>query len=131
MTTNSNESELPEGFKDIRCIVCPTGCLVHVENVNGELIIEGHSCNRGEEYAREEFISPKRILTTTIQVENGFLPLIPVRSDKPIPKDKLKDSLKEIAKLKIKAPIKMGDILIKNILDLDINIVASRDLLEI
>ena len=131
MITNSNESELPEGFKDIRCIVCPTGCLVHVENVNGELIIEGHSCNRGEEYAREEFISPKRILTTTIQVENGFLPLIPVRSDKPIPKDKLKDSLKEIAKLKIKAPIKMGDILIKNILDLDINIVASRDLLEI
>ena len=131
MTTNSNESELPEGFKDIRCIVCPTGCLVHVENVNGELIIEGHSCNRGEEYAREEFISPKRILTTTIQVENGFLPLIPVRSDKPIPKDKLKDSLKEIAKLKIKAPIKMGDILIKNILDLDINIIASRDLLEV
>ncbi len=128
MSTKSNENEFPESFKDIRCIICPTGCLVHVENVNGELIIEGHSCKRGEEYAREEFISPKRILTTTMRVENGFLPLIPVRSNKPIPKDKLENTLKEIAKTKTIAPIKMGDILLKNVLELEINIIASRDL---
>jgi CxxC motif-containing protein len=130
MSTKINEGELPEGYKDIRCIICPTGCLVHVENVNGELIIEGHSCKRGEDYAREEFVAPKRILTTTIRVENGFLPLVPVRSDKPIPKDRLEETLKEIAGLKSKAPIKMGDILIENVLGLDINIIASRDLIE-
>ncbi|MFX1591296.1 MAG: DUF1667 domain-containing protein [Promethearchaeota archaeon] len=124
-----SESEIPEGYKDIRCIVCPTGCMVHVEKVNGELIIEGHSCKRGEEYAREEFISPKRILTTTMQVENGFLSLIPVRSAKPIPKDKLEATLKEIARTKIEAPIKMGDILIENVLGLNIDIIASRDLI--
>jgi CxxC motif-containing protein len=130
MSAETNEIELPEGFKDIRCIICPTGCLVHVENVNGELIIEGHSCKRGVEYAREEFISPKRILTTTMRVENGFLPLVPVRSDKPIPKDKLEETLIEIAKTKIQAPIKMGDILLESVLGLDINIIASRDLVE-
>ena len=130
MSTKSNENELPEGFKDIRCIICPTGCLVHVENVNGELIIEGHSCDRGEEYAREEFVAPKRILTTTMQVESGFLPLVPVRSDTPIPKDRLEETLKEIAKTKTKAPIKMGDILIEKVLGLEINIIASRDLIE-
>ncbi|MFX1417663.1 MAG: DUF1667 domain-containing protein [Promethearchaeota archaeon] len=94
------------------------------------MIIEGHSCKRGEEYAREEFVAPKRILTTTIQVENGFLPLIPVRSDKPIPKERLEEALKEIAKMKSKAPIKMGDILVSNVLGLDINIIASRDLIK-
>ena len=125
-----SESKIPEGNKEIRCIVCPTGCLVHVENINGELVIEGHSCQRGEEYARVEFIAPKRILTTTIRVENGFLPLIPVRSNTPIPKEKLDDTLKEIAKTKVKAPIKMGDILIKNVIGLDANIIASRDLIE-
>ena len=125
-----SESSIPEGIKEIRCIICPTGCLVHVENVNGELIIEGHSCNRGEEYAREEFIAPKRILTTTIRVENGFLPLLPVRSNTPIPKEKLQETLKEIAKTKVKAPIKMGDVLIKKVLGLDVNIIASRDLIE-
>lgn len=125
-----SESEIPQGSKEIRCIVCPTGCLVHVENINGELIIEGHSCKRGEEYAREEFIAPKRILTTTMRVENGFLPLIPVRSDTPIPKEKLQETLKEIAKTKVKAPLKMGDVLIKKVLGLDVNIIASRDLIE-
>ena len=124
-----SESKIPEGSKDIRCIVCPTGCLVHVENISGELIIEGHSCKRGEEYAREEFIAPKRILTTTIRVENGFLLLVPVRSDNPIPKDKLRDALKEIAQILAKAPIKMGDILIENVVGLEINIIASRDLI--
>ena len=124
-----SESEMPKGSKEIRCIVCPTGCLVHVENVNGELIIEGHSCKRGEDYAREEFISPKRILTTTMRVENGFLPLIPIRSDRPIPKDRLRDTLKEIAQTVADAPIKMGDILIENVLGLEINIIASRDLI--
>ncbi|MFW9827045.1 MAG: DUF1667 domain-containing protein [Candidatus Thorarchaeota archaeon] len=125
-----SESKMPEGSKDIRCIVCPTGCMVHIENVNGELIIEGHSCKRGEEYARDEFIAPKRILTTTMRVENGLLPLIPVRSDGPIPKDKLEDTLKQIAQTVIKAPIKMGDILIENILGLESNIIASRDLIK-
>ena len=124
------DPEIPEGSKDIRCIVCPTGCLVHIENIDGELIIEGHSCKRGEEYAREEFIAPKRILTTTIRVENGLLPLIPVRSDKPLPKEKLQETLREIAIKKITAPIKMGDILIKNVLNLEVNIIASRDLIE-
>ncbi len=124
------ESEIPEGSKDIRCIICPTGCLVHVERVNGELIIEGYSCKRGEVYAREEFVSPKRILTTTMRVESGFLPLIPVRSDKPLPKERLQEALKQIAITKIKAPIKMGDILLKDVLGLNANIIASRDLAE-
>ena len=133
MSIKSSEEEMepPEGFQDIRCIVCPTGCLVHVENINGELIIEGHSCKRGEVYARDEFIAPKRILTTTMRVENGFLPLIPVRSDKPILKEKLADTLKEIAIKNPKAPIKMGDILIENVLGLKVNIIASRDLIEV
>ena len=126
-----SESKIPEDSKDIRCIVCPTGCLVHVENISGELIIEGHSCKRGEEYAREEFVAPKRILTTTIRVDNGFLPLIPVRSDKPLPKERLQEALKQIALTKIKAPIKMGDILLKEVLGLEVNIIASRDLAEV
>ena len=66
-----------------------------------------------------------------MRVENGFLPLIPVRSDKPIPKDKLVETLKEIAKIQFNAPIKMGDILIENVLELNINIIASRNLIEI
>jgi CxxC motif-containing protein len=116
-------------IKVIRCIVCPTGCEIKVnQDKNNKITFEGYTCNRGLEYAEQEYYEPKRILTTTMRVADGFLPLIPVRSDKPILKDKLKDVLNEIAKAKIKAPIKMGDILIENVLDIEVNIIASRNL---
>ena len=118
--------------KVIRCIVCPTGCEIQAkENANGEIAFEGYACNRGLEYAQQEYYEPKRILTTTIRVENGFLPLVPVRTDIPILKDKLRAVLEEIAAIELKAPIKAGDILIGNVLGLGANVIASRDLIEL
>jgi CxxC motif-containing protein len=118
-------------IKVIRCIVCPTGCSIKVIGKDPKNVtFEGYTCNRGLEYAEQEFREPKRILTTTMKVENGSLPLVPVRTDKPLLKDRLTEALKVIAQSQTKAPVKMGDVLIKNILDLDINIIASRDLEE-
>ncbi len=114
--------------KVIRCIVCPTGCQIQAISKDSDITFEGYACKRGLEYAEQEFYEPKRILTTTIRVEDGFLPLVPVRTDKPILKDRLRDALNEIAKTVVKPPVKMGDILIENILELDLNIIASRDL---
>ncbi len=116
--------------KVIRCIVCPTGCQIQAIPKGSEIVFEGYTCNRGLEYVQQEYFEPKRILTTTIRVENGFLPLIPVRTDKPILKDKIRDALNEIAKSVVKAPIKMGEILIDNIFGLESNVIASRDLAE-
>ncbi len=115
--------------KVIRCIVCPTGCEIKaLKGDDDKVSFDGYTCKRGLEYAEQEYFEPKRILTTTIRVEDGILPLIPVRTDVPILKEKLNDTLKIIAKTKVKTPIKMGDILIENVLDLGANIIASRDL---
>ena len=119
-------------IKIIRCIVCPTGCEIKVEKEGDEKVtFEGYTCERGLEYAQQEYYEPKRILTTTMRIEKGLLPLIPVRTDKAILKEKLKEVLVEIAKMKLQAPIKMGDILIENILGLGVNIIASRDLIKL
>lgn len=116
-------------IKVIRCIVCPTGCSIKVIGKDDkEVSFEGYTCNRGLEYAEQEFREPKRILTTTMKVENGALPLIPVRTNKPLLKDKLNEALEIIAQSQVQAPIKMGDILIENILEMGINIIASRNL---
>ncbi|MHA1293520.1 MAG: DUF1667 domain-containing protein [Promethearchaeota archaeon] len=118
-------------IKTIRCIVCPTGCEIQVKkDDSGELIFEGYTCKRGLEYAKQEYFEPKRVLTSTIRVKNGFLPLIPVRTNIPILKEKLDDALNIIANTIVEAPIKMGDILIENILNLGANIIASRDLIN-
>ena len=114
--------------KVIRCIVCPTGCQIQAISKGSNIEFEGYTCQRGLEYAQQEYFEPKRILTTTIRVENGFLPLIPVRTDKPILKEKLNEALNQIAKTQVKAPIEMGQILIENILGLGSNVIASRNL---
>ncbi len=117
---------------EIRCIICPTGCIIQVKKDDkGELTYEGYTCKRGLEYAEQEYLAPKRVLTTTIRVENGFLPLIPVRSNVPILKNRLRDVLNDIATTIVNAPIKMGDILIENVVGLDASIIASRDLIKI
>jgi len=121
-----------EIIAEIRCIVCPTGCLIQVKkDEKGDVSFEGYTCKRGLEYAQQEYYEPKRILTTTIRVKNGFLPLVPVRTNKPILKEKLENALNLIANTVVKAPIKMGDILIEKILELDANIIASRDLAKL
>ncbi|MFX1452720.1 MAG: DUF1667 domain-containing protein [Promethearchaeota archaeon] len=103
--------------KTLTCIVCPQGCPIEVWEDEGEIKVSGNTCKRGFEYALEEYKAPKRILTSTMRVKDGILPVIPVRSDIPIPKEKLFDLMKIINKIIIEAPIKMGDILIKNILN--------------
>ncbi|MHA1379819.1 MAG: DUF1667 domain-containing protein [Candidatus Helarchaeota archaeon] len=116
--------------KMITCIVCPSGCQMEVWEEEGEIKVTGNSCKRGYEYALEEYKAPKRILTTTIRVKNGILPVIPVRSNVPILKEKLFDSMAVVNKTITEAPIKMGDVLIKKILGLEVDIIASRDLEE-
>ncbi|MHA1264377.1 MAG: DUF1667 domain-containing protein [Candidatus Helarchaeota archaeon] len=115
-------------IKVITCIGCPNGCQIEVTKTGDTFSVVGNECKKGEEYAIQEFIAPKRILTTTIQVDEGILPLIPVRTDAPIPIDKLFECMKYLSTIRIKAPISVGQILVKDILGLGVNIVASRDL---
>ena len=112
------------------CIVCPVSCHITVEEKDGELIITGNQCKRGERHARNEHLSPKRMLTTTVAIEGGVLRRLPVISSEEIPKEKLGDCLKELYKIKLKAPVTCGEIIVENILGTGIHILASRTLLE-
>lgn len=115
--------------RKINCIVCPLSCV-------GEVIIEdgqikdstGFTCDRGTQYGQEEVTAPKRTLTTTVQVEGGELPLLPVVSKTALPKDQVMAAARQLAGVKIKAPVKEGDIVCADILGLGVDIVATRDL---
>lgn len=113
--------------KIITCTVCPIGCEITVKGSNGTVeSLEGHQCKRGIAFATAEFIAPVRLLTTTVVLSGGSEPLVPVRSDKPIPKEKLFECMAEIRKISVNAPILHGQIIIPNIIGLDCNIIASR-----
>ena len=108
------------------CIRCPLGCHLTVEEKNGEVIVSGNNCKRGEEYAISELKNPMRTLTTTIDIDSLEHRRLPVISSNVLPKDKIMDVVKELKNYKVKAPIKINDEIDKNILNLGVDIIASR-----
>ncbi|MBQ7577703.1 MAG: DUF1667 domain-containing protein [Synergistaceae bacterium] len=112
------------------CVSCPLGCGLSVSLDDfGEVVkVEGNTCPRGESYARSEVKDPRRVFASTVRVKGGKLPVCPIRSKTPAPKGKLFDIAREVAKLDVAAPLKIGQVLIHNVCGTDVDIVASRDL---
>lgn len=113
--------------KNLICVSCPLGCPIEVEIENGEVVaVTGNTCKRGDAYARAEITNPVRSLTTSVKVENGVHPVVPVKSSGPVPKDKMFECMNVINSVTVKAPVKIGDVVIENILDLGVDIVATN-----
>lgn len=116
--------------REMTCVACPLGCQLAVElTENNEVVsVTGNTCKRGEQYAFDECTNPVRMLTTTIKVNGGSLPVIPVKTSAPIPKGKMFDCMKVINSVVVDAPIKMGEVLISNICDTGVDIVATNEM---
>ncbi|MBE6062856.1 MAG: DUF1667 domain-containing protein [Clostridium butyricum] len=112
--------------KELICICCPNGCHLKVDIDNRE--IRGNKCKRGEEYGISEVTHPVRVITSTVKVENGSFPVIPVKTKGYIPKELNFKCMEEINKITIKAPVEIGDVIIKNVLDTGVDIVATKSI---
>ena len=112
--------------KEITCTVCPMGCQILVSG-EGERVdhVEGFSCRRGEEYARNEFAHPVRILTSTVALKNAVQPLLPVRSSVPVPKELIPACMQVLKELTVTAPVKCHDVIVADILGSGADIIAS------
>ena len=117
--------------KELLCIICPLGCPLTIEYTNNNInVISGNRCKLGLEYAKKEFINPERTLTTTVKVKNGHLPLVSVRTNKPIPKNKIFETMDLLANIELNAPIKIGDIIIRKVLNTRANVVATKNIIR-
>ena len=113
--------------KNITCTRCPMGCTLTVTEESGVLTVTGQGCPRGEEYGRSEYTCPVRTLTTTVLVTGSTEPLLPVRTDRPIPKEKLFDCMEIVRSLRVAAPVSAGQILLENIAGTGADLVACAD----
>ena len=114
--------------KNFTCIECPSGCIMCVDIVNGKVIaVSGNNCSRGEKYARSEVENPERILTSTVVAEGLDSRMVSVRTRTAIPKDKIVSTMKIIHKLKLNTAIKCGEIVVENINDTGVDLLATRD----
>jgi CxxC motif-containing protein len=114
---------------DLVCINCPLSCSIELIEENGEVLeISGADCKVGVKYAEEEFRNPRRMVSTTVKVEGGVLPLLPVASVSTIPKSMVRDAVEVLAGIVLEAPVADGQLVYRDILGTGVDIVASRRL---
>lgn len=111
------------------CVTCPVGCPIQASVESGALVaVQGATCKRGEAFVREELSAPKRMLTTTVRVRGGQLPLLPVHSSAPLPKAMLREVAALMRQVEIEAPITEGQVVAADVLSSGVDMVASRPL---
>ena len=113
-------------IRDLTCIVCPKGCQMKVTLEGKEILkIEGFTCPRGKQYAIDECTHPMRTLTSTVRTEAGGV--VSVKTDRAIPKELMRACMQVINGYTAHLPIRIGDILIPNLLDTGANLVATAN----
>ncbi len=117
-------------MRELVCIVCPKGCTMHIDEKDGETIITGNTCKRGEKFAISEMTEPKRTICSTVRTSFDEMPVLPVRVSDEIPKDRIFDVMAEINKVCLKERVRRGEPVIKNVLGLGVDVIATSDILK-
>jgi CxxC motif-containing protein len=110
------------------CIECPMGCGIEIDMDDERRIreISGHGCPRGESYARAEIEDPVRYVTSTVPARGLTVKMVPVRTDAPIPRDRVLDAMAEIRKLKVERSCRCGETLVEDFLGMGVNLIVTR-----
>ncbi len=117
---------MPTSTEKIICVTCPKGCTLEV-NREGETIIEIiGGCKRGHEYVRQELVDPRRKVASTVRIKNAIHPLLPVYTSAAFPKPKIPELLRMLRSVEVSAPVKTDQVILANVLDTGIDILASR-----
>ncbi len=116
--------------KEITCITCPAGCRLEVTLQGRSIRVRHNECKKGIEFASEEIFNPTRMFTTTIGIESKKVRRLAVRTRTPAPKNRIREMVAEVKKVKVSAPVKMGQVIIKDLLGTGVDVVASSTVEE-
>lgn len=113
--------------KEFTCICCPLGCQITVTEENGQLIITGNNCPKGEKYVKDEMTNPTRMVTSMVQVDGGEIPVVSVKTKEAIPKEKMQDCIEALKGVTVNAPVKIGDVILEDVADTGISVIATKN----
>lgn len=118
--------------RNLTCIGCPLGCSITVEMEDKEVTkVTGNTCPRGDAYARKEVTNPTRIVTSTVRVSGGSVPMVSCKTKEDIPKSKIFDVTKALESVCVPAPVHIGDILLADVAGTGVPVVATKDIAAI
>lgn len=115
--------------RELICIGCPMGCMMTVTMEDGQVTaVAGNTCKRGDDYARKEVTNPTRIVTSSVCVIGGILPVVSVKTKEDIPKGKIPEVMKSLKAVTVKAPVNIGDVMLENAAGTGVDIIATKQI---
>ena len=111
------------------CIVCPNGCEIDAEYEGNQVLsVSGNLCPKGKTYVTQELTDPRRTIATSVRVTGGDLPLASVRLTNAIPKNRIFDVMRELQRCVLPAPVRIGDVVIENVLGLGSDVIVTKNI---
>jgi CxxC motif-containing protein len=115
--------------KHFVCVVCPIGCEIDVVHEGSTIVsMEGNKCEKSVEFVSQELIEPMRTLTTTVRIQGSRWTVVPVRTDRAVPRRLFPRVMKRLRLVELQAPVNMLDVVLRDILHTGANIVATRSM---
>lgn len=114
--------------RELTCIGCPLGCALRVTMENGAVVsVEGNTCPRGDAYGRKEVTNPTRIVTSTVRVTGGTLPMVSCKTRTDVPKGKIFDVARALKDVTVRAPVCIGQVLAENVAGTGVDVIATKN----
>jgi len=112
------------------CIGCPLGCRLEVEDdaAGDAVAVRGFGCRRGEAYGRQEHTDPRRVVATSVRISGARWGRVPVKTSGPVPKALVRDVARAAGAVALAAPVRMGTVVLANVLGTGVDIVTTRDM---
>ena len=114
--------------RELICINCPLGCGLTVTIKDGEVEkVQGNTCPKGEAYGKKEVTNPTRIVTSTVRVTGGALPVVSVKTASDIPKEKIMDCARVLKEIEVQAPVSIGDVMLEDVCGTGVPMIATKN----
>ena len=110
------------------CIMCPIGCSLKIVEKDGKIVVTGNSCKRGEIYGIAEYTCPMRSFTSLVFTKTDKV--ISVKASDLVPKSRIKDLMECLKTVRAKDNLEQGAVIINNILDLNVDLVKTSNLIR-
>lgn len=113
--------------RNLTCIICPKGCSLVAQIRDHEVSVSGNTCPKGEQYAIDECLHPMRTVTATVRVANRPHTMVSVKTQQPVPKERMMDVMAMLRRISINAPVSIGDIVLTDVFGTNIIVTKAID----
>lgn len=118
--------------REIVCITCPNSCVMEVtlDEAGQVTDVSGNKCVRGADFAKSEVAHPVRTLCTTVRTIYRDCPVLPVRVNGSVPKERIREAMNAINQVTVDRPVAIGDVILSNLLELGVDVIATSSVLR-